>query len=99
MIAASEWMRRRAIERRRAFEELWAREAARRQAELNILIEQLIGLRPKSSSKFQARPIGGYVSPAATEPEPAAADPDQFPKSRSISAPPDSGVAVTVRRS
>ena len=71
--------RRRAIERRRAFEELWAREAARRQAELNILIEQLIGLRPKSSSKFQARPIGGYVSPAATEPEPAAADPDQGP--------------------
>jgi hypothetical protein len=29
----------------------------------------------------------------------AAADPDQLSKSRSISAPPDSGVAVTVRRS
>lgn len=66
--------RRRAIERRRAFEEIWAREAARRQAELNLLIEQLIGLRPKSSNKFQTRPTGGYVTPATTEPEPATAD-------------------------
>jgi len=69
--------RRRAIERRRAFEERWAREAAQRLAELNELLERLIGMRPQSRNKFQARPTGSYVSPAA--PEPAAADPDKGP--------------------
>ncbi len=66
--------RRRAIERRRAVEERWAREAERRLAELNELLERLIGLRPQSRNKFQARPLGSYVSPAEPAAEPAAPD-------------------------
>jgi hypothetical protein len=65
---------RRAVERRRAFEEQAAREAAKRQAELNELIKRLLDL-PQSQNKFQSRPAGGYLTPAAEPTEPGASEP------------------------